>query len=156
MQILGTNLLIMAFGYRSFAVGTAYSKTEAVQSAILALIAVAARCSPALAWVGIALGLSGVMTLSLVGTRHETRRPGARDGAAGGALRDLAPGSFRADHRVHQGSPTRRCAGRACSLRALFDLIVTNTLQTLMQGGFLAGASRTNCAGHHHLAHFSA
>ena len=26
-QILGTNLLIMAFGYRNFAVGTAYAKT---------------------------------------------------------------------------------------------------------------------------------
>src|ERR1700675_865242 len=27
MQILATNLLILAFGYRNFAVGTAYSKT---------------------------------------------------------------------------------------------------------------------------------
>jgi drug/metabolite transporter (DMT)-like permease len=35
-QIVATNLLIMSFGYRNFAVGTAYSKTETVQSAILA------------------------------------------------------------------------------------------------------------------------
>ena len=38
LQILGTNLLIMAFGFRNFAVGTAYSKTEAVQSAVIAWI----------------------------------------------------------------------------------------------------------------------
>ena len=31
-QILATNLLIMSFGYRNFAVGTAYSKTETVQA----------------------------------------------------------------------------------------------------------------------------
>jgi hypothetical protein len=38
LQILATVLLIMAFGYRNFAVGTAYSKTDVVQSAIVALI----------------------------------------------------------------------------------------------------------------------
>src|SRR5208282_6650927 len=37
-QILATNLLIMAFGFRNFAVGTAYAKTEAAQSAVLAWI----------------------------------------------------------------------------------------------------------------------
>ena len=37
-QIIGTNLLIMSFGHRGFAVGTAYSKTEAVQAAFIALI----------------------------------------------------------------------------------------------------------------------
>ncbi|MCA3342390.1 MAG: EamA/RhaT family transporter, partial [Roseomonas sp.] len=32
-QIIGTNLLIMSFAHRGFAVGTAYAKTEAVQAA---------------------------------------------------------------------------------------------------------------------------
>ena len=36
-QIVATNLLIMSFGYRNFAVGTAYAKTEAAQSAVIAL-----------------------------------------------------------------------------------------------------------------------
>src|SRR5579864_4791664 len=58
-QILGTNLLIMAFGYRNFAVGTAYSKTEASQSAILALILLGEVLRP-LAWGGLAIGLFGV------------------------------------------------------------------------------------------------
>ena len=42
-QILGTNLLIMAFGHRGFAVGTAYAKTEAVQGAVLALVLLGER-----------------------------------------------------------------------------------------------------------------
>ena len=65
-QIVATNLLIMAFGYRNFAVGTAYSKTETAQSAIVALIVLHEVLRP-FAWIGIALGLSGVMTLSLAG-----------------------------------------------------------------------------------------
>src|SRR6201994_1565574 len=65
-QILGTNLLIMSFGYRNFAVGTAYSKTETAQSAIVALIVLHEVLRP-VAWVGICVGLAGVMTLSLAG-----------------------------------------------------------------------------------------
>src|SRR3954451_18479374 len=65
-QILGTNLLIMAFGFRGFAVGTAYAKTEAVQGAVLALVLLGERIS-ALAWIGIAIGVSGVLWLSLAG-----------------------------------------------------------------------------------------
>src|SRR5579864_1749185 len=65
-QIVATNLLIMSFGYRNFAVGTAYSKTETVQSAILALFVLHEHPRP-LAWVGMGIGLVGVMTLSLAG-----------------------------------------------------------------------------------------
>src|SRR4051812_11271209 len=71
-QILGTNLLIMAFGHRGFAVGTAYAKTEAVQGAILALVLLGERIS-ALAWVGIGIGVSGVLWLSLAGKAASLR-----------------------------------------------------------------------------------
>ena len=66
LQILATNLLILSFGYRNFAVGTAYSKTETAQSAIVALIVLHEVLRP-LAWLGICIGLAGVMTLSFVG-----------------------------------------------------------------------------------------
>src|SRR3954452_20506722 len=66
MQILATNLLIMSFGFRNFAVGTAYSKTETAQSAIVALIVLGEVLRPT-AWIGISIGLAGVMTLSLAG-----------------------------------------------------------------------------------------
>src|SRR5579859_6739129 len=55
-QILGTNLLIMSFGFRNFAVGTAYSKTETAQSAIVATIVLHELLRP-LAWLGILVGL---------------------------------------------------------------------------------------------------
>src|SRR5882757_9657204 len=54
-QIVATNLLIMSFGYRNFAVGTAYSKTETVQSAILAFIVLREHLR-SLAWIGMAIG----------------------------------------------------------------------------------------------------
>ena len=66
MQIVATNLLIMSFGYRNFAVGTAYSKTETAQSAIIALFVLHEVLRPA-SWIGICIGLAGVMTLSLAG-----------------------------------------------------------------------------------------
>src|SRR5271167_1835135 len=65
-QIVATNLLIMSFGYRNFAVGTAYSKTELVQTAILAFIVLGEE-PRLLAWIGMGIGLTGVMTLSLAG-----------------------------------------------------------------------------------------
>src|SRR4029079_12856071 len=66
LQIIGTSLLIMAFGYRNFAVGTAYAKTEAVQGAIAAWIVLGEALAPA-AWVGIGTGVVGVLVLSLAG-----------------------------------------------------------------------------------------
>ena len=71
-QILATNLLIMSFGYRNFAVGAAYAKTEAAQSAVIALFVLHEVLQP-LSWAGIALGLSGVMTLSLIGCGMKPR-----------------------------------------------------------------------------------
>ena len=37
-QIIGTNLLLMAFGYRNYMAGTAFAKTEAMQGALFAFL----------------------------------------------------------------------------------------------------------------------
>ena len=42
-QVLGTSLLILAFGFRNFVVGTAFAKTETVQSALFAWIVLGER-----------------------------------------------------------------------------------------------------------------
>jgi drug/metabolite transporter (DMT)-like permease len=135
-QILATNLLIMAFGYRNFAVGTAYSKTETAQSAVVALIVLHEVLRP-LAWVGIALGLSGVMTLSLAG---RGLRPGdlARATVQPAALAGLSAGFMFALTTVFIKLANRALSGPSLFVRALFVLIVMNTLQILMQGAFLA------------------
>jgi drug/metabolite transporter (DMT)-like permease len=135
-QILGTNLLIMAFGFRNFAVGTAYSKTEAVQSAIIALILLGEMLKP-LAWVGIAVGFTGVMTLSFAGRGLRLRelaagtvQPAALCGLGAGLLFSLTSICVKLANLA--------LTGPSIFVRALFVLFVTNTLQTLMQGSYLA------------------
>jgi drug/metabolite transporter (DMT)-like permease len=136
MQILATNLLIMAFGYRNFAVGTAYSKTETAQSAIVALIVLHEVLRP-LSWLGICVGLAGVMTLSFAG---RGMRPAelARATVQPAALAGLCAGFLFALTTVFIKLANQALIGPSLFVRALFVLVVTNTLQTLMQGGFLA------------------
>lgn len=135
-QILGTNLLIMAFGYRNFAVGTAYSKTEAAQSAILALILLGEVLRP-LAWGGLAIGLFGVMTLSLAGRGMRPRELAAAS-VQPAALAGLGAGLLFALTAVFIKLANHALSGSSVFVRALLVLVVTNTLQTLMQGGYLA------------------
>ena len=134
-QILGTNLLIMAFGHRGFAVGTAYAKTEAVQGAVLALVLLGERIS-ALAWAGIAVGVCGVLWLSLAG-RSLTARELLRATAQPAALCGLAAGAGFALTSVLIKAANNALPGDDPVLRALATLVVTNVLQTLMQGGWL-------------------
>jgi drug/metabolite transporter (DMT)-like permease len=135
-QILATNLLILSFGYRNFAVGTAYSKTETAQSAIVALIVLHEVLRP-LAWIGICIGLAGVMTLSLAG---RGMRPAelARATVQPAALAGLGAGLLFAVTTVFIKLANQALSGPSLVVRALFVLVVTNTLQIVMQGGFLA------------------
>ena len=135
-QILATNLLILSFGYRNFAVGTAYSKTETAQSAILALIVLHEVLHP-LAWIGICIGLAGVMTLSLAG---RGMRPAdlARATVQPAALAGLGAGLLFAVTTVFIKLANQALSGPSLVVRALFVLVVTNTLQIVMQGSFLA------------------
>jgi drug/metabolite transporter (DMT)-like permease len=126
----------MAFGYRNFAVGTAYSKTETAQSAVVALIVLHEVLRP-FAWVGISLGLSGVMTLSLAGRgmrpaelARATVQPAARAGLSAGFMFALTT--------VFIKLANRSLSGPSLFVRALLSLVVMNTLQILMQGAFLA------------------
>ncbi|MBL8670218.1 MAG: EamA family transporter, partial [Alphaproteobacteria bacterium] len=63
-QIVGTVLLLEAFKLRNFAVGTAYSKTEAILAALFATVFLG-ETLPGLAWAGIAVSLGGVFVLSV-------------------------------------------------------------------------------------------
>lgn len=135
-QILATNLLIMAFGFRNFAVGTAYSKTDVVQSAVVALVLLQEVLRP-LAWAGIGLGLCGVITLSLAG---RGLRPAdlLRGTVQPAALCGLGAGFLFALTTVFIKVANQALSGPSLVVRALLVLVVTNTLQTAMQGGWLA------------------
>ena len=134
-QIVATNLLIMAFGYRNFAVGTAYSKTETVQSAILATIVLHETLAP-LAWMGIAIGLSGVMTLSLAGRGLKPLEL-LKATVQPAALCGLGSGFAFAFAVVFIKLATKSTAGPSLFVRALSVLVVINTLQIVMQGAWL-------------------
>jgi drug/metabolite transporter (DMT)-like permease len=135
LQILGTTLLIMAFGYRNFAVGTAYSKTESVQGAIIGWI-VLGEALRGLAWVGIGIGVVGVLVLSLAGRGlrmselpRATVQPAALCGLGAGFCFTCTGLLIRvATHSLHTPHVV---------LGALLALVTTNFLQTLMQGGYL-------------------
>ena len=136
LQIVATNLLLMAFGFRNFTVGTAYAKTEAVQGAVLAFLLLGEALTP-LAWIGIAIGVSGVLILSLAGRRFSagelmraTAQPAALCGLGAGFLFALTAVSIKAATlTVASGDPV---------LRALTTLVVTNIMQSVMQGSWLA------------------
>jgi drug/metabolite transporter (DMT)-like permease len=135
LQIVATNLLIMAFGFRNFAVGTAYSKTEAPQAAILAWLILDETLRP-LGWLGLAIALVGVLVLSLAASKltagdllASTFQPAALCGIGAGALFGLTGICFRA-------ASTGFDAGDV-PMRAIFTLATTNTLQTLMAGAWL-------------------
>lgn len=95
-QMAGTILLIMAFGHRGFVVGTAFSKTEAVQAALVTALFLGERL-PLLAWVGIVAGVAGVLTLALAGRGVSGReiwralgQPAALCGLGAGSMFALA------------------------------------------------------------------
>ncbi|WP_242125351.1 DMT family transporter [Sphingobium sp. Sx8-8] len=134
-QIIATNLLIMAFAHRNFVVGTAYSKTEAVQGAILSFLLLGERLHP-LAWAGIGCGVIGVMLLSTGG-----RRMGVADFAKAlgqpAALCGIASGFFFALTAIGIRRATQAVGGADPIWAALVVLVVTVAMQTVMQGGYM-------------------
>lgn len=143
-QIVATNLLLMAFGERNFVVGTAYSKTEAVQSAVLSVVLLGDRLS-LLTWLGIGFGVAGVMVLSGGGKRmapmeliRALGQPAARYGIASGFVFALTTIAIRA--------ATQEVATADHVRAALIVLAATVVLQTLMQGGYLFWRERDQVA----------
>ena len=135
-QILGTNLLIMAFGYRNFAVGTAYAKTEAAQSSVVALVLIGEMLRP-LAWFGIGVGLVGVQVLSLAGRGLKPRELLAAT-VQPAALCGLGTGFIFAVITVFIKLANQSIGGDSIFLRAVFGLAVTNAMQTVMLVAYLA------------------
>lgn len=97
-QIAATALLLHLFSFRNFAVGTIFSKTETVQSAVLGLIVLNETIStPSIAAIG--LSLIGLILISLpengLSKRHWIDRTAVL-GLASGACFAIAGVSYRA------------------------------------------------------------
>jgi drug/metabolite transporter (DMT)-like permease len=101
-QIAATFLLVHLFSFRNFAVGTAYSRTEPAQAAILGLMFLGERVTLGVI-AAIAVSIFGVMLISVARTEFSARAlltsigsPIARIGLASGTLFGVSAVSYRA------------------------------------------------------------
>jgi drug/metabolite transporter (DMT)-like permease len=135
-QVIGTTLLILAFGYRNFVVGTAYAKTEAVQGAVLAMMMLGEMLSP-ITWAGIAIGVAGVIVLSTGGSR-----PRLADFVQPAALCGLGAGLCFALTAIFVKRATFAIATQDKVCAALITLVAVLAIQLLMQGTYVAVRER--------------
>ncbi|MHA1152026.1 MAG: EamA family transporter [Alphaproteobacteria bacterium] len=134
-QIVATALLVYLFSFRNFAVGTTYSKTETVQTAIFGLVILGDGLSGA-AIVAIMVSLVGVMVLSsskgsvglgrlLTAWTERTALIGLASGAAFG----ISAVSYRA--------AALSLGGEGVLIQAAFTLACVLCFQTLVMGAYL-------------------
>jgi drug/metabolite transporter (DMT)-like permease len=135
-QIVGTQLLIAAFGYRNFVVGTAFSKTEALQAAVFAWLLLGERLSLG-AIAGIALGVAGVLVLALGGGKVTPKQVVASLGQPA-ALVGLGAGASFALTAVLVKRATMALDLPDAIAAALATLATVMLLQTFMHGAFVA------------------
>jgi len=69
-QIIATFLLIKAFSYRNFTVGTSFAKTEALQTAVLGIVFFGTTLSGT-GWLAVIIGFVGVFVISFPTERQK-------------------------------------------------------------------------------------
>jgi drug/metabolite transporter (DMT)-like permease len=141
VQIAATALLLRVMAERNFAVGTAYAKTELMQVALIGYVFLGDPVTPGVA-VAIACGTVGVLLLSpvdrerpfralLAGLTSRTALLGITSGACFG----YAAVGYRGAALALQD--TNFLMAGACTL------VVAQTVQTLVLGGWLLVRNRT-------------
>ncbi len=128
-QILGTAFLVASFTHDNFAVGTAFSKTEAAQTALFGLVILGDTMTLTAAG-GILVSLLGVLVLSTPGRLDRLRGNRALWlGLASGAGFAVSAVSYRAAAlSLDEGD---------FLMRAGLTLAITVTLQSLLMGAYL-------------------
>ena len=135
-QILATLFLVALFSLRTFAAGTAYSKTETVQAAIIGLLILGDPLSVG-ALAGIVVSLVGVLVLSIARTTAGARELSGRAipfGLASGALFALTAVSVRA--------ASLSLGGDGFLMQAAFTLLVVTSWQTVIMTAWLFARRR--------------
>jgi drug/metabolite transporter (DMT)-like permease len=143
-QMAGTILLILAFGHRGFVVGTAFSKTEAIQAALVTAIFLGERL-PLLAWAGILAGVAGVLILALAGGGISARQAwqALRQPAA---LCGLGAGSMFACAAIAIKLATAELPELDVVASALVTLVVVMAMQSTLHLGWIAARDRGTLA----------
>lgn len=134
MQIGATSLLIRAFTYRSFVVGTTYSKTETVQAALIAALLLGEHLD-FWGWGAILLGFAGILVMSRASVasagswKDEGTRKAALVGLGSGTLFGACAVAIRASALALPGGDEME--------RAAVTLASITTMQAAMMGGYL-------------------
>jgi drug/metabolite transporter (DMT)-like permease len=134
-QITATALLLYSFSFRNFAVGTTYSKTETVQTALFGILILGDPLGLG-AVVAIVISLLGVMTISVASTRMSfvglitslTEKP-ALIGIASGAFFGLSAISYR--------GASLSLGEHGFLIRAAFTLACVTVFQTLVMAAYM-------------------
>jgi len=121
----------MAFGFRNYVAGTAFAKTEAIQGAVLAMLLLGEHLS-LLTWIGIAIGVVGVMVVSAAGARFRMA-----DLIQPAALCGLGAGLGFTMTSIFVKSATFDIATSDKVLAALLTLVAVQAGQTAMQGSYV-------------------
>lgn len=134
-QIFGTIALIHSFTDRGYLVGTAFSKTEALQAGVAAGILFGEKLGT-LAWTGLLAGVGGVLIVATKGRLLSLRELGAsiRQPAAGYGL--AAAGLLAATGLV--GKEATELTGTANPLvSSLMTVMAVMIAQCILQGGWM-------------------
>lgn len=139
-QIAGTALLLATMRERNFAVGVAYSKTEVVQVALFSFVLLGDRLTAASA-LAVAAGTFGVLLLAPA----DRERPLASllEGLGSkSALMGLGCGAGMAMSAVAYRAATQVAGASSLFVDAALTLVVAQSMQTIMLGGWLWWRSR--------------
>jgi drug/metabolite transporter (DMT)-like permease len=135
-QIVATSLLIAVFGQRNFAIGTIYSKTEAMQTALFALVILGEPVS---------LGGAVALLVSVAGVIVLSARAGLRDPkllltgwTERAALLGIASGAGFAIAAVEIRAASLSLPPVGAFVQAAMTLAVTTWLQTILMAVYLA------------------
>lgn len=133
-QILATALLVSLFSKRNFTVGTTFSKTETVQTALIGLVLLGERISAG-ALMGIAVSLIGVF---LISTRKGIAGGGLRDMIDRSALTGLASGALFGLSAVSYRAASLSLADGDFLMRAALTLVCVTVFQSIVMALYMA------------------
>lgn len=135
-QIVATNLLIMALNLHNFMVGTAYSKTEAIQAALFGMLLLGETVSLG-GVAAILLGTVGVMLMSLKNAA-DPKRAFLWGWSERPALIGIASGGFFAVSAIALRAASLSLNEADLPLAAATTLAYTTVFQTVVMFAYLA------------------
>ena len=134
-QILATALLVYLFSFKNFAVGTTFSKTETIQTALFGLVVLGDALSVA-ALAAILISLAGVFAISTA--RTASGLSGLIEGLTGkAALIGVASGALFGVSAVTYRAASLSLEGEGFLMQASFTLACVTVLQTILMAVYM-------------------